>query len=88
MYPTRPLMRTPPEPGSAQRHFLTRRLQSIRRIPAELLPLFTVVGAGIVFAGATMAHKLWTDSNLRRTRQNSSSRGFLDLLDCNVKAFL
>lgn len=64
-------MREAPEPGSAQRHFLTRRLQGIRRMPAELVPLFTVVGAGIVFACATMAHKLWTDRDLRRTRQNS-----------------
>ncbi|KUI69051.1 hypothetical protein VM1G_11527 [Cytospora mali] len=74
MYPTRPLMKAPPDPTSAQRHFLTRRLHSLRRIPAELVPLFTVVGAGIILGGATMVHKLLTDGNLRRTRQNSGRK--------------
>lgn len=70
------MMREPSSPGSPQRHFLTRRLQSIKRIPPELVPLFTIVGAGLVFGVATMGHKLWTDRDLRRTRQtNFTERG-------------
>lgn len=54
--------------------FATRQLNKLKKIPAELLPLFSVVGLGLVFGVVAGTHKLITDPSIRRTRENSRGK--------------
>merc|ERR1712032_472887 len=50
-------------------HTISQRLRTLRKIPAELIPLGVVLSIAIVFAAFSMARKLMTDKTLRLKRQ-------------------
>lgn len=61
-----------PKSVPPQGNFLSRRLNSLRKTPPELMPLFVIVGAALTFGSGTMLHKLWTneDNDMRLNRLN------------------
>lgn len=54
--------------------FATRQFNKLKKIPAELVPLFSVVGLGLVFGVVAGTHKLLSDPSIRRKRENSRGK--------------
>ncbi|KAF2257344.1 hypothetical protein BU26DRAFT_514039 [Trematosphaeria pertusa] len=50
-------------------HTISQRLRTLKKIPAELIPLGVVLSIAIIFAAFSMARKLMTDKTLRLKRQ-------------------
>ena len=54
---------------STQGHTISQRLRTLKKIPAELIPLGIVIAAALVAAAYSMGAKLFGDKTLRRGRQ-------------------
>lgn len=50
-------------------HTISQRLRTLRRIPAELIPLGIVVGAAVLVGAYSVGNKLFADKTLRLGRQ-------------------
>ncbi|KAF2400260.1 hypothetical protein EJ06DRAFT_530251 [Trichodelitschia bisporula] len=71
MRPTRKLMApVPKEEHSA--HTISQRIRTLRKIPAELIPLGVVLGFALFAAAFASVRKFYTDRTLRLTRQGSN----------------
>ncbi|KAF2005291.1 hypothetical protein P154DRAFT_616522 [Amniculicola lignicola CBS 123094] len=67
----RPSMRArePVPKDEHQAHTVSQRLRSLKKIPAELIPLGIVLAVAVVFAFVSLFRKLWVDKTLRLRRQ-------------------
>ncbi|KAB5528165.1 hypothetical protein GE09DRAFT_1150579 [Coniochaeta sp. 2T2.1] len=54
-------------------HTVSQRLRRLKSIPAELWPLFVVVGFAIVAALYSITRHLYTDKTIRLKRQNRAA---------------
>lgn len=50
-------------------HTISQRLRTLKRIPAELIPLAVVIAAALIAAVYSMGNKLFGDKTLRLGRQ-------------------
>ncbi|KAI5852584.1 hypothetical protein DFP73DRAFT_533302 [Morchella snyderi] len=54
-------------------HTISQRLRQLKKVPAELIPLGVVIGAGVGMAFFSMGRKLWVDKQLRLSRSPRSA---------------
>ncbi|PNP50851.1 hypothetical protein THARTR1_08472 [Trichoderma harzianum] len=57
-----------------QGHTVSQRLRKLKQIPAELYPLFVVVGFALGAAAYSSSRKFFVDKNLRLARQGAAAR--------------
>ncbi|KAF2658386.1 hypothetical protein K491DRAFT_652941 [Lophiostoma macrostomum CBS 122681] len=50
-------------------HTISQRIRSLKKLPAELIPLFIVVGVAIFAAIFSIGRKFYVDKTLRLKRQ-------------------
>ncbi|KAK4070104.1 uncharacterized protein Triagg1_6525 [Trichoderma aggressivum f. europaeum] len=55
-------------------HTVSQRLRKLKQIPAELYPLFVVVGFALGAAAYSTTRKFFVDKNLRLARQGAAAR--------------
>ncbi|KAF3069565.1 hypothetical protein TsFJ059_007700 [Trichoderma semiorbis] len=71
--PTARMMRPVPKEDQAG-HTVSQRLRKLKQIPAELYPLFVVVGFALGAAAYSTTRKFFVDKNLRLARQGAAHR--------------
>ncbi|OIW25859.1 hypothetical protein CONLIGDRAFT_508873 [Coniochaeta ligniaria NRRL 30616] len=70
--PTARMMRPVPKEEQAA-HTVSQRLRRLKSIPAELWPLFVVVGFAVTAALYSITRHLFTDKTIRLKRQNRAA---------------
>ncbi|KAK3321470.1 hypothetical protein B0T19DRAFT_445231 [Cercophora scortea] len=70
--PTTRLMGPVPKEEQAA-HTISQRLRRLKSIPAELWPLFVVVGFAVSAAGYSSLRHFMTDKTIRLKRQNRAA---------------
>ncbi|KAK1245296.1 hypothetical protein MKX08_004925 [Trichoderma sp. CBMAI-0020] len=58
----------------SQGHTVSQRLRKLKQMPAELYPLFVVVGFALGAAAYSCSRKFFVDKNLRLSRQGAAAR--------------
>ncbi|KAH0494350.1 hypothetical protein TgHK011_000972 [Trichoderma gracile] len=71
--PTARMMRPVPKEDQAG-HTVSQRLRKLKQMPAELYPLFVVVGFALGAAAYSCSRKFFVDKNLRLSRQGAAAR--------------
>ncbi|KAH6610211.1 hypothetical protein Trco_000231 [Trichoderma cornu-damae] len=71
--PTARMMRPVPKEDQAG-HTVSQRLRKLKQMPAELYPLFVVVGFALGAAVYSSSRKFFVDKNLRLSRQGAAAR--------------
>lgn len=65
-------MRRPVPKEEHSAHTISQRLRTLRKIPPELIPLGVVLAVAVGAAFFSMGRKLYTDKQLRLTRQRGN----------------
>ncbi|OCL03174.1 hypothetical protein AOQ84DRAFT_227874 [Glonium stellatum] len=65
-------MRRPVPKEEHSAHTISQRLRTLKKIPPELIPLGVVLAVAVGAAFFSMGRKLYTDKQLRLTRQRGN----------------